>query len=192
MGNPAVALTRIEEGDTSVAAEALPRVAFEEVYKTWFAFVWRTAQRLGVMDSALDDVVQDIFLVVHRKLDEFEGRSSMKTWLFAIVRRVVSEHRRSRRRKPTSGEPGEGFDAMKDPNASSSFKRLEARDLVNRFLEALYEAQREVFVLAELEQMTLNEISEATQTNPNTVASRLRAARRIFEDALERHERGTP
>src|SRR6185436_19202677 len=76
-------------------AETRVHLVFEEVYEQNVTFVWRSARRLGVADAAIDDVVQEIFVVVHRRLREFEGRSSLKTWLFAIVLRVVRDHRRS-------------------------------------------------------------------------------------------------
>src|SRR5690349_5822056 len=77
------------------ASEA-SRLGFREVYDSHFAFVWRAVANRGVPPSALDDVVQEVFLVVHRKLDEFEGRSSVRTWLAGIVRRVVADHAKKR------------------------------------------------------------------------------------------------
>src|SRR5688500_20226670 len=88
-------------GDVSAAEAITPFVAppFEAVYEQLFDFVWRSARRLGVADAAVDDVVQETFLVVHRRLPGFEGRSTVKTWVFAIVLRVVSDWRRTQRRK---------------------------------------------------------------------------------------------
>ena len=70
-------------GLVPVTSGAVP--AFERVYEEHFDFVWRSLRRLGVPRSALDDAVQEVFLVVHRRLAEFEGRSSLKTWLFGIA-----------------------------------------------------------------------------------------------------------
>lgn len=172
--------------------EATVRPSFEALYREHFPFVWRTALRLGIHVSSADDVVQEIFLVVHKKLPSFEGRSSMKTWLFAVIRRVCADHRRSRRRKPCSPLPPDGIDGVRDPSGSSRIKHFEAVDLVDRLLLALDEEKREVFILAELEQMTLAEIADALGANPNTVASRLRAARRRFDEALDRHDQEVP
>src|SRR5262249_12085268 len=72
-------------------AEASARPAglrFADVYEALFAFVWRSVRRLGVDEGAVDDVVQEIFVIVHRRLHDFEGRSSVKTWIFGIVLRV--------------------------------------------------------------------------------------------------------
>lgn len=142
--------------------------------------------RLGADGAAVDDLVQEIFLVVHRKLPEFEERSTIETWLFAIVRRVVSDHRRSARRKPS--EPTADLD--RHGNRPSHEAKVEAFDLVNRLLEELDEEKREVFVLAELEEMTMAEIADATGVNPNTVSARLRAARKIFQAAVREHDEG--
>src|SRR5262245_16282732 len=74
-------------------------VAFDAVYDACFDFVWRNARRLGVPDAQLDDAVQEVFLVVHRRLADFEGRSSIKTWVFGILLKVAADHRRALRRK---------------------------------------------------------------------------------------------
>jgi hypothetical protein len=73
---------------------------FDEIYRDHFAFVWRSARRLGVDASSLDDVVQEVFVIAHRRLPSFEGRSSVSTWLFGITLRVARDHRRSRARRP--------------------------------------------------------------------------------------------
>src|SRR5215510_5968547 len=72
---------------------------FSELYEQHFDFVWRSARYLGEPDASLDDAVQDVFLVAYRRFQDFEARSSPRTWLFAITMRVISDHRRSRRRK---------------------------------------------------------------------------------------------
>src|ERR1700722_8443188 len=78
----------------SPGAPALAELpSLESLYDTYFAFVWRSVQRLGVPASQVDDVVQEVFLVVHRKLASFEGRSSLKTWLYGIALRVARAHR---------------------------------------------------------------------------------------------------
>src|SRR5579863_4910193 len=73
--------------------------SFEQVYATYVDFVWRSALRLGVDEAAADDVTQQVFLVVYQRLDTFEGRSTLKTWLFAILLRVARGQRRVLRRK---------------------------------------------------------------------------------------------
>jgi len=162
------------------------------IYQEHFDFVWRSARRLGVPDSAVDDVVQEVFIVVHRQLASFEGRSSMKTWLFGILRNLVLRQRRSwaRRREETLEES-----ALAAPGAQADehLAEREARRVLHALLAGLDDDKRAVFVLAELEQMSAPEIALATGLKLNTVYSRLRLARAEMEKGLERlraRERG--
>jgi DNA-directed RNA polymerase specialized sigma24 family protein len=84
-------------GDAVQQTPALPPA--EALYREHFAFVWRNARRLGCTDDWVDDAVHEIFLVAARRLDEFEGRSSLRTWLFAITFRVVGRMKRDRARR---------------------------------------------------------------------------------------------
>jgi RNA polymerase sigma-70 factor (ECF subfamily) len=135
----------------------------------------------------LEDVVQEVFIVAHRRLAEFEGRASLKTWLFGITRRVVRDHFRSARRKPLELlgqlEPAD-VDAA---DAETQVAAQQGTRLLHALLAQLDQDKREVFVLAELEQMSAPEIALALEQNLNTVYARLRAARQAFEQALGRH-----
>lgn len=170
-------------------------LTFDGVYEAHFAFVWRTARRLGVGESDVSDVAQEVFLVVHRRLESFEQRGSVKTWLYGILRRVVSDYRRTQRRKPSmvgrveAVEPDAWPCGANDP--AQDAEQREAMRLVSTLLDELDDDKREAFVLAELEGMTTTEIAEALDANPNTVASRIRAGRFAFEAALARHEAAT-
>jgi RNA polymerase sigma-70 factor (ECF subfamily) len=186
-----------EPNQTFAGSEALatadderpPARSFRQVYDSYFVFVWRAAANRGVPEAALDDVVQEVFLVVHRKLAEFEGRSTLRTWLAGIVRRVVSDHVKKRSNQPTAAEhleeDREPAAAAFEPNVE--LERRAAVALVDELLARMSEVQREVFVLYELEQMTAREIAILTSTNENTVQTRLRVARRIFQEGVARH-----
>jgi RNA polymerase sigma-70 factor (ECF subfamily) len=173
-----------------VQREARP--TFAEVYEAHFSFVWRSARRLGVLQANADDVTQEIFVVVHRRLTEFEGRSSIKTWLSGIILNVVRAHRRHMLAKhPHSITPGDSadLDAVTDtaegPHEIAS--RAEAASLLEDLLAVLDDDKREVFVLAELEEMGAPEIALAIGVPVNTVYSRLRIARQEFAAATARH-----
>jgi RNA polymerase sigma-70 factor (ECF subfamily) len=169
-----------------------PDVSFREVYDTYFAFVWRSVANRGVPASALDDVVQEVFLVVHRKLPEFEGRSTLRTWLSGIVRRVVSDHVKKRGNQPTGLEPLGEEDAgqsLDERGLELELERRAAMKLVDELLAKMTNVQAEVFVLYELEQLTTREIAELTATNENTVQTRLKAARKLFQAGIERHQK---
>jgi RNA polymerase sigma-70 factor, ECF subfamily len=180
-------------GPTVSAVEALAPLTFDQVYEEHFSFVWRNARCLGIAPGAVEDVVQDVFVVVHRRLSAFDAtRSSIRTWLFGILRRIVADHRRTRRRKPAHFGTDEGDQAVEsliEPERTSpheSAARAEAARVLASLLDRLDDDKREVFVLAEIEQMTVPEIAEATGLNLNTAYARLRAARQEFEEAVKR------
>ncbi len=158
----------------------------EEIFRDYFDFVWSGLRRLGVPDSSVDDAVQDVFLIVHRRGGEFEGRSSLRTWVFGIVLRVARDHRRRNRRV------GEAMpQAIEDlkPRPDDAAERSEALHLLMRLLQTLDEEKREVLVLADLEQLTAREIAEIVEVPLNTVYSRLRVARAQLNEAVARHLR---
>jgi RNA polymerase sigma-70 factor (ECF subfamily) len=175
-----------------------PRVesaaAFAALYDQQVDFVWRAARRLGVEDADADDVVQEVFFVAHRRLGEFTGRATAKTWLFGILHNVVQHHRRSRARKHRhllAGAPRLDPDRLPDARShgpAESVEHAEAMRVLDGLLARLDDGKRAVFVLAEIEQLTANEIADALGINANTVYSRLRVARQEFERALARYQ----
>lgn len=163
-------------------AAAAPSPALVAVYREHFQFVWRSARRLGAQPAALDDVVQDVFLIVARRLPEFRGEASIRTWLFAITMRVVQVHRRSTSRHLRRVEAF--AEAHADGAGTDPYARSDAADALLKLLEQLDDDRRAVFVLAELEGMTAQEIAAGLGLNVNTVYSRLRAARLQLEKSL--------
>jgi RNA polymerase sigma-70 factor, ECF subfamily len=164
---------------------------FDALYARYFDFVWRNVRRLGVPDPEVDDAAQEVFLVVHRKLADYEPRASLKAWIFGIVARVASDHRRILLRKSTLMRSRE---APVDPDKVASnalsgdeaLEQCEAVELLHRLLDGLDDDKRAVFVLAELEQMSAPEIAEALGIKANTVYGRLRAARKEFDEGAAR------
>jgi RNA polymerase sigma-70 factor (ECF subfamily) len=173
-----------------VAAERSP--TFAQVYEDYFPFVWRSARRLGAPEATVDDVVQEVFVVVYRRLSQFEWRSSLRTWLFGIVLNVVRAHRRSLRAKhphALSADRGADPDAVIDlaSGPQDVAMKAQAARLLDRLLEELDDEKRAVFVLAELEQLSAPEIAAALDVPVNTVYSRLRLARQEFAAAAARY-----
>jgi len=177
---------------TAAEAAAAPALAFADVYREYFGFVWRSARALGVAPSAVDDAVQEIFVTVHRCLPDFEGRSTVRTWLSGIVLNVVRHHRRTVQRRSPHELPGA---VAEDPETLASRARGPHEDaelaedtrLLQTLLETLDDDKREVLVLAELEELSVPEIAEGLGLNVNTAYSRLRLAREQFDKALARH-----
>ena len=162
-------------------ARAIAIPTFDEVYATNVAFVWRILRTFGVPPANLEDAVQDVFVVVHRRLPEFEGRAAITTWLFAIARRVAGTHRRRAATGKTEELPAE-LVASTDTFADAA--RAEAAATVVSILADMDEDKRVVFALVELEQMTVPEVSKLLDVNLNTTYSRLRLARAAFEAAV--------
>jgi RNA polymerase sigma-70 factor, ECF subfamily len=180
-------------------ADACPHVLnLERVYEENLKFVWRAARRLGIDSGDTDDVVQEVFLVAYRKLPEFEGRAQVKTWLLKILVLVVRHYFRTQKRKPGHRPSAllDDLDTLRDNHARGPAEAVERHDalrILDRLLARMDSEKREVFVLAEIEQLSSVEIAQVLGANINTVYSRLRAARQEFEQALRRfrtHELG--
>lgn len=161
--------------------------AFDEVYERYFNFVWSSSRRLGVSMASLDDVVQEIFMVIHAKLDTLRQPSSLRSWIYGVVRRTVGDHHRAlRTRTRSTGELAVKVagDPPRVPTPQDLREHSEQVGLLFSLLDQMAWPKREVFMLAELEQMTVPEIAEALSIPLNTAYSRLRAARISFEELL--------
>ncbi|MBL8912488.1 MAG: sigma-70 family RNA polymerase sigma factor [Archangium sp.] len=159
---------------------------FETLYDQHFDFVWANARRLGVSPAHIDDAVQDVFLAVYRRLSEFRGDASIKTWLFHFVMRVAATYRRgaSSTQRKNDEHAAEPVSGVHTPHALVEGKQ--ATELMYRLLGELSDERRELFVLVELEGVSVAEAAQALSLNNNTAHSRLRDARRDFEQAVER------
>ena len=166
--------------------------SFEQVYEEYSHMVWRNARRLGVPESAAEDVVQDVFIVVQRRLPEFDSRTAIQSWIFGILVRVVRHYRRRYQRKDSrciSLEQVAGYNNISLAGArgpSEQAEHAERLRLLEHLLGQLDESKRTLLILSELEGWTLREIAEYLGSNTNTVFSKLRAAKRAFEDLHRR------
>jgi RNA polymerase sigma-70 factor (ECF subfamily) len=180
------------DGEEDVPERAVSGVhpSFSAVYQQYFDFVWSCTRRLGIEPGAMDDVVQDVFIVVHGKLHTLERPESLRSWIYGIVRRTVSTHRRASRTRAAAGITA-GLDLDVEAPGPNPFEQTEQNaelQLLSQLLGALDEPKREIFALVELEEFTVPEAAEALQIPLNTAYSRLRAARQAFESALARVE----
>ena len=154
--------------------------SFDEVYAAHFAFVWRVLRTFGVPVAGLEDAAQDVFVVVHRRLPEFEGRAAVTTWLFAIARRIACTHRRKQGRDNRS-EPIADDDFASPTDTFAALSRAQASATVLAILDTMDDDKRAVFALVELEQLSVPEVAKLLDLNLNTTYSRLRIARQHFE-----------
>ena len=164
--------------------------SFRALYEAHVDFVWRNLRRLGVYEADVEDRTQEVFVVAHRRFDQFEDRGhGPRAWLFQIVLRVASDARRHRRRHPEDPDGGDalGRAAVEAPQAEALL-RNEALSRLDAALDTIDVGRRAVLVLHEIEEMTAPEIAEVLGIPLNTVYSRLRVARAELEQALGRGE----
>lgn len=163
---------------------ALGRPSFPEVYESCFSYVWTCLRRLGVWERDLEDATHDVFVVVHRRMDDFDATRPLKPWLAGIATRVASEfHRRARHRHEVVSDDVEAVDAA--PAADHLVRDRQRRALVLKALERLDFDRRTVFVLHDIDGHAMPEIAAALETSVNTLYSRLRAARQEFAAAVK-------
>ena len=164
-------------------------MTFREIYDAHFLFVWRSLRRLNVPEADTPDAAQEVFLVVHRRLGEFEWRAKITTWLYRICIRVARDRRRRahvRREVPTTDQ----LELRADPaaNTEAGAERLQALEQLQAALAEMDLEQRAVFTLFELEGMTGQQIADILEIPLGTVYSRLRLGRESFRKAIARQQ----
>ena len=166
----------------------------DAVYREHFPAVWRGLRRLGVPERSLEDAAQDVFLIVHRRANDFEGRSSLRTWIYGIAVRVAKDYRRAEARHSQRVEHL-AAELLHEPASASTpadeAERREANRLLHAALGALKEELRDVLVLVELEQLPVRDAAAALGLRVRTCQRRLRAAHQAFEGALAAHALST-
>jgi len=182
-----------ESPSPSRAPAPLEIPAFKAVYQEYFDFVWTSARRLGIQPSGMDDLIQEVFMVIHSKLHTVEKRESLRSWIYSVVRRTASNHRRAGRAHAdaSSGPPGSGEALSREPTPLENTERNAGFQLLMTLLDQLEGPKREIFALVDVEDLSVPEAAEALGIPLNTAYSRLRVARQNFEAALARHEART-
>jgi RNA polymerase sigma-70 factor, ECF subfamily len=170
----------------SVPAAGEAAATTATVYAKWAKFVWLSLQRLGVRRADLDDVCHDVFIVVQRKLPEFDQRSKLQTWLFGICTRVAANYRRRayiRYEDLGGGLETDGAIALAAPEGArpdQEVSKQRSLSLAEGILNRMSPVKRTVFVMFELEGMNCLEIAEELGLPVGTVYSRLHGARKFF------------
>ncbi len=184
---PSGASAPLPESTARPRASVAPDERFRAIVRAEFDFIWRALRGLGVPSANVDDAAQQVFLVAAQKLDSItEG--SERSFLFATARGIAANARRARSRSREVADDDTLTvqpDTAPDPEQLTAQKR--AREMLDRILESLPEDVRTVFVLYELEGLTMAQIADVTSLPPGTVASRLRRGREAFEAAARRH-----
>ena len=158
-----------------------------DVFRREAPFVMRMVRRLGAAEADVEDLTQEVFLVLHRRLDDFDPARSIRSWLYGIVRRVVADHRRLarvRREAPS----GDVVHLTVPADQPAAIERRDARRILDAALDAMPDEQREIFVLYELEGLSMREIVELTGCPLQTGYSRLHAAREALVRVVDRRK----
>lgn len=160
-----------------------PALTFEQVYSSSFNDVARWIRALGGLPADVEDLTQEVFLVVRRKLSGFDGRN-LRGWLYRIAQRTVRDYRRRawfRRVFLGGGSAPDHYDtASTDADPSDLFERKEAEGLLRGLLGQMSEVRRTTFILFEIEGYSGEEIAEMQGIPLNTVWTRLHHARKEF------------
>jgi RNA polymerase sigma-70 factor (ECF subfamily) len=162
------------------------RPELRAIYEAEFDYVWHCLRRFGVRRAELEDAAHEVFLVVHRRLSDFDPTRPLRPWLAGISFRVASDQRRRAhvRREVADANLEPPEDESKGPEAL--LEDQERRGLVNRALESLDLDRRAVLVLHDIDGHAMPAIAEQLEVPLNTCYSRLRLAREQFKSAVER------
>ncbi len=172
----------------AVQAVAVTPPAFEDVYAEHFDYVYRVVARLAGRATA-EDLTQEVFLVVHRRLAGFEGRAKLTTWLFQIAWNVVGSHqRRERVRRGLMAVFGRAPEPVLAP---CPLERAEEAARLARALAALPWPQRAALLLCEVEGWSAALLAERLDVPVNTIYTRLHHARRRLAELLGQAEEAT-
>lgn len=152
-------------------------------YREYARDLWGLLGRLGVPAANIEDVIQEVFLVLHRRRDEFRHESSLRTWLHGIA---VNLARRDRERRTKAEQPPQGWSPEPPASPESVASHHQAIARLDRLLSTLSDEQREAFVLADIAELPVPEIATSLGINLNTVYSRLRLARAAMQRAMQR------
>lgn len=157
-------------------------LSFDEVFAAHAPYVARSLRCLGVPERELEDACQEVFVVVARRLGEVEPRS-LRGWMYGICLRKALASRRSLARRR---EDGEAPERTVDASQEESVERRQRLERALRILDGLSDEARAVFVLYEVEQLSMAEIAALAGCPVQTAYARLYAARRDVEATLKR------
>lgn len=166
----------------------------EELFRQYNASVARWAARLGGPGFDVHDVVQEVFVIAHRKLTDYSVEARLKVWLFRTTRAVVSQQRRKLKwNRFWHGRPEDLADTLASakPTPVEDFERRENGAMLRRILEGMREDHRTAIILFEVEGLSGDEIADLMGVKSGTVRVWLHRARQVFIDRLKQEESGT-
>lgn len=193
---PVGTLTKVLRASPVAQARGAESLEAAEIYQLHARRVWGWAARLGGPSVEPDDVVQEVFLTVYKRLGEFRGDSKITTWLYRITQNIIRQRRRSERLQLWfSGTPQEvGAEvAAQDESPVQAIERRQSTERLYQILDGMKENYRTALILFEIEQLSGEEISELIGVRISTLWVWLHRARALFLkrlQALEAREHG--
>jgi RNA polymerase sigma-70 factor (ECF subfamily) len=162
--------------------------SIEAIYAEHFDSVWHYLRRLGVPAADRDDLAQEVFLTVHRRLDTYDPSRPLRPWVIGICARTVLHYWRTARRRPADPTDLPALERA----AASTAPDHEHRLLLAQLLGGLDADKRTLFVLHELEGFSVPELAELSNQSINTVYSRLRRTRQELAAVVAAEQRAAP
>lgn len=153
------------------------------LFQSYAPFVWRALRRLGIRERDCEDVLQEVFLTVHRQLPNFRGSSTTRTWIYGICLRKALDYRRLARISREIEDPS-ALDTSTEPTQEQALELRRTRAKLDAVLDALTDEQRAVFVLFEWEGLPMQEIASLVGVPVQTAYARLYAARKHVQAGL--------
>jgi len=172
-----------------MAASGASKDRLEREISENYEFLWRSLRRLGIADGSVEDAVQQVLVVFARRIDDIH-LGAERSFLFATATRVAADFRKmqNRRREVLDTDALDNH-ASSTPSVEQLIDQGRAREIFDWVLGEIPIELRTVFILFELESMTMANIADMLDLRPGTVASRLRRARAMFESKATRLQR---
>ena len=190
-------MSKANQPDPSALHSPIPRVELDgapasasslaSLVAAHLAFVWRSLRRFGVPRADVDDAAQQVFMIAREKLASIKTGSE-RAFLTAVALRVAAHARRAIQRRDAAHQRFLEYQAAATAPEGMEQRVIEARELLDRVLDRMPADLRSVFVLFELEELTIDEVAELLGLPRGTVATRLRRARMVFNDAANSME----
>ncbi|MDP9151148.1 MAG: RNA polymerase sigma factor [Myxococcota bacterium] len=184
-------MRRLEPIPFPIVTTELSKVAASpdvlSIHEQHAEFVWLSLQRLGVPRNDVEDLLQEVFVVVHKRLSSFDGSARMTTWLYGICLRVASTHRRRayRRHEHIVAQVPEGS-TLNEASPEVAAVSRQAQERLQSVLDGMDLEKRALLVMYELDELPCEEIAEMLSIPVGTVYSRLHVARKAFQEAMAR------